>query len=178
VNVLECQVTLCHYGVLCVDGWEKKFLIHFEFRLLHNKMCNKSRGMNTFWWHFSFEINTVVKKVRQHLFPLRRLKRFGNWPSDPQKVLQLHHWEHLDWLHHRLVWQLLGIWLDGATEGGTNCTVHHWGWPPCHLGLLFQAVSEEVQVNYHRPLRYRSAKTGTRRLLNSFYPQAIRLLIS
>jgi hypothetical protein len=28
---------------------------------------------------------------------------------DPQKVLQLHHREHPDWLHHRLVWQLLGI---------------------------------------------------------------------
>jgi hypothetical protein len=28
---------------------------------------------------------------------------------DPQNVLQLHHREHPDRLHHRLVWQLLGI---------------------------------------------------------------------
>jgi hypothetical protein len=33
--------------------------------------------------------NTVVKRVQQCLFPLRRLKGFG--PSDPQKNLQLHH---------------------------------------------------------------------------------------
>ena len=29
-------------------------------------------------------------------------------PSDPQRVQQLHNQEHADWLHHRLVWQLLG----------------------------------------------------------------------
>ena len=29
--------------------------------------------------------------------------------SDPQNVLQLHHREHLDWLHPCLVWQLLGL---------------------------------------------------------------------
>jgi hypothetical protein len=27
----------------------------------------------------------------------------------PQKVLQLHHREHPDQLHHCLVWQLLGV---------------------------------------------------------------------
>jgi hypothetical protein len=38
--------SLCHYGVLCVDGWENNiYVFHFEFRL-----CNtQSRGMNTFW---------------------------------------------------------------------------------------------------------------------------------
>jgi hypothetical protein len=35
----------------------------------------------------------------------------------PQKVLHLHHREHLEWLHHRLVWKLLGIRSQGATEG-------------------------------------------------------------
>jgi hypothetical protein len=44
-------------------------------------------------------------------------------PLPPQKteksrhVLQLHHLEHLDWLHHHLVWQLLGNRPQGATEG-------------------------------------------------------------
>ena len=38
-------------------------------------------------------------------------------PSVPQKALQLHHREQLDWLHHRLVWQLLGIRPQGTTEG-------------------------------------------------------------
>jgi hypothetical protein len=38
-------------------------------------------------------------------------------PSYPQKILQLHHWEYPDWLHHHLVWQLLGIRPQDATEG-------------------------------------------------------------
>ena len=58
---------------------------------------------------WSKHTNTVVKRARQRLFPLRRLKRFGMGPSDPKIVLQLNHREHLGWLHHRLVWQLLGI---------------------------------------------------------------------
>jgi hypothetical protein len=53
-------------------------------------------------------IKTVVKRVRQNLLPLRRLKRFGMGPQN-LKVLQLHHREHPDQLHHHLVWQLLGI---------------------------------------------------------------------
>ena len=40
---------------------------------------------------------TVVKRAQQLLFPLGRLKIF----------VQLHHREHPDRLHHRLVWQLL-----------------------------------------------------------------------
>ena len=39
--------------------------------------------------------NTIIKFSEDTtvvgLFPLRRLKRFGMGPSDPQKVLQLHH---------------------------------------------------------------------------------------
>ena len=49
---------------------------------------------------------TVVKRAQQNLFPLRKIW-YGS--SDPQKVLQLHHQEHPDRFHHRLVWQLLGI---------------------------------------------------------------------
>ena len=63
--------------------------------------------------------------------------------SDPQKVLQLHHREHPDWLHHYLEWQLLGIRLQGATEGSAYGPVHHWGQASCHPGPLYQAVSEE-----------------------------------
>ena len=49
---------------------------------------------------------TVVKRARQRLFPLSRLKRFG---MGPQILKKLHHREHPDHLHHLLVWQLLGI---------------------------------------------------------------------
>jgi hypothetical protein len=57
---------------------------------------------------------------------------------------QLHHWEHLDWLHHRLVWQLLGIQPQGTRKGHAYSLVHHWGLAPCYPpGPLCQAVSVE-----------------------------------
>jgi hypothetical protein len=50
---------------------------------------------------------TVVKRAPQNLFPLRKI---WHGSSYPQKILKLHHREHPpDWLHHCLVWQLLGL---------------------------------------------------------------------
>jgi hypothetical protein len=57
---------------------------------------------------WSKHTKTVAKRVRKNLFPLRRQKILHGSP-DPQMVLQLHHREHPDRLHHPLVWQLLGI---------------------------------------------------------------------
>ena len=45
--------------------------------------CLASSGVDT-------HTHTVVKRARQHLFPLKRLKRFGIGPQI-LKVLQLHH---------------------------------------------------------------------------------------
>jgi hypothetical protein len=42
-------------------------------------------------------------------FPHQETEKIWHGSPDPQKVLQLHHREHPDRLHHRLVWQLLGI---------------------------------------------------------------------
>jgi hypothetical protein len=44
---------------------------------------------------WSKHTKTVVKKAQQHLFPLRRLKRF-RMGTQILKVLQLHHREHPD----------------------------------------------------------------------------------
>uniref|UniRef100_A0A674B018 Kit ligand n=1 Tax=Salmo trutta TaxID=8032 RepID=A0A674B018_SALTR len=49
-----------------------------------------------------------------------------------------------DWLHHCLVWQLLGLRPQGTTESSAYGPVHHWGQAPCHPGPLYQAVSEEA----------------------------------
>jgi hypothetical protein len=101
-------------------------------------------------------------------------------------------WEHLDWLHHHLVWQLLGIRPQSTTKCGAYGPVHHWGWAPCHPGPLYQAVSEEgskMIKDFSHPShilfsllphdkQYRCTKSGTNRTPNSFYPQAIRLLNS
>ena len=51
---------------------------------------------------------TVMKRARQCIFPLRRLKRFG-MGLQILKVLPPHHRVHPDWLHLCLVWQLLGL---------------------------------------------------------------------
>uniref|UniRef100_A0AAZ3PJ91 Tuftelin n=1 Tax=Oncorhynchus tshawytscha TaxID=74940 RepID=A0AAZ3PJ91_ONCTS len=67
--------------------------------------------------------------------------------SGPQKVLQLHHREHPDRLHHCLVWQLLGLRPQDSTEGSVYSPVHHWGQASCHPGPLYQAVSEEGPKN-------------------------------
>jgi hypothetical protein len=109
-------------------------------------------------------------------------------PKDPRKVIQLYYWEHLDWLHHRLIRQQLGIWPQGATEGSAYDPVHLWGRAPCHPGPPYQAVSEEDPKNGQRfqPLlsmlphdkRYWSTKSRTEMILNSFYPPATRLLSS
>jgi hypothetical protein len=84
------------------------------------------------------------------LIPPQEAEKTLHGPSVPQKVLQLLHPEHLDWLHHRLVWQLLGIRPQGATEGSAYDPVHHCGRAPCISGALYQAVLEEVPKNCQR----------------------------
>ena len=71
---------------------------------------------------------TVVKRAQQCLFPFRRMKRFG---MDPQ-ILKMFYsctieniligcstawYGNCDWLHHCLVWQLLGLRPQVATGG-------------------------------------------------------------
>uniref|UniRef100_A0A8C8H9J2 Ubiquinol-cytochrome c reductase iron-sulphur subunit N-terminal domain-containing protein n=1 Tax=Oncorhynchus tshawytscha TaxID=74940 RepID=A0A8C8H9J2_ONCTS len=54
--------------------------------------------------------------------------------NDHQKILQLHHREHPDGLHHCLVCQLLGLRPQGTTEGSAYGPVHHQGQASCHPG--------------------------------------------
>ena len=42
-------------------------------------------------------------------FPPQATEKIGRDSPDPQKVLQLHHREHPEPLHHNLIWQLLSI---------------------------------------------------------------------
>ena len=81
---------------------------------------------------------TVVKRARQHLFPLRRLKIFDMGPQILKKLYSCTFDSILpDWLHHRLVWQLLGLYPQGATEGSAYGPVHHWGQASCHPGPIY-----------------------------------------
>ena len=125
----------------------------------------------------------VVKRARQNLLPHKETEKIWHGSSDSQKVLQLHHREHPDRLHHCMVWQLLGLRPKRTTEGSVYGSVHHWGQASCHPGPLYQAVSEEGPKNCQRlqphglfsllphSKRSWSAKCRSKRLLNSFYPK-------
>jgi hypothetical protein len=51
---------------------------------------------------WSKHTKTIAKRAQQKPFPPQETEK-------KRKVLQLHHREHPECLHHRLVWQLLGI---------------------------------------------------------------------
>jgi hypothetical protein len=73
---------------------------------------------------WSKHTSTVVKTARQRLFRLWRLKRFG---MDPhlQKVLQLHHREHLDWLHPRWYCNFSASDCKALQRVGVYDPLHH-----------------------------------------------------
>ena len=118
------------------------------------------------------------EEARQCLFPVMRLCRFDIGPQI-LKVLQLH--------NHCLIWQLLRIWSQGATEGSVYGSVNCWGRAPCHPGPLHQRKALKMFKDSRHPSykllpllphgkRFRCRKSGTNRTLNSFYSQAISLL--
>jgi hypothetical protein len=48
----KSMFSLCHCGVLCVDGWENVFFMHFILNIGSNTKCGIS--MNTFWRHCKY----------------------------------------------------------------------------------------------------------------------------
>jgi hypothetical protein len=123
---------------------------------------------------WSKHTKTVMKRARQNLFPLRRRKRFG---MDPQKVLQLHHREHSDWLHHCLVWQLLSLTV-AKLPAIQDLYTRRCQRKALKMVKYSSHPSHRLFSMLPHSKRYRRAKSRSRRLLNSFCPQAIRLLNS
>ncbi len=64
----------------------------------------------------------VLKKAHQHLFFLRRLRKFGTSPRI--LLLHLHCGEHPDRLYHRLVWKQYRWQPQGSAKGRANCPPH------------------------------------------------------
>jgi hypothetical protein len=95
----------------------------------------------------------------------------------PKKVLQLHHREYPDGLHHRLVWRLLSLRPQGTTEDSAYGPVHHCGQAYCHPGSLYQAVSEEgpatLVIDCSLFSRTASGSGAPSLGPRGFYPQAI-----
>ena len=94
--------------------------------------------------------NTIGKRGRQRLFPLRRLKSFGMGPPIFKK------------LHSCTIENILTgyftAWYDNCLASDHKalqrvvCTIltHHWGRVPCHPGPLYHAASEEGSKNGQR----------------------------
>ncbi len=94
-----------------------------------------------FTW--SSHTDAVMKKTHQRLFFLRRLRKFGMSPSNPQNILHLHCGEHPDQLHHRLVWKQHRWQPQSSAKGCANCPPHCWRWASLPPGHLHQAVYKE-----------------------------------
>ena len=72
------------YAPILIDGAAVEQVESFKFPGVH--ITNKlTRSKHT---------TTVVKRARQSLFPIRKLKMIWHGSSDLQKVLQLQHREH------------------------------------------------------------------------------------
>ena len=115
----------------------------------HRRGCSgEGRHHNKLSW--SKHTKTVVKRARQRLFPLRRLKRFGMGPSDPQNVPQLHYRE-----HPGCITACYGKCLASDRKVlqrvvRTAQYITQYIQASCHPGPLYQAVSEESPKNCQR----------------------------
>ena len=140
------------------------------------------RGHFFFCWVYILFSSYICEDGRTKPIPLQETENICNGSLDPQKVLQLHHREHPDGLHHCLVWQ-----LHRLVRTAQYIT---WAKLPA-IQDLYAKQCQRTALNIvkdsshpsHRLFallqhgkRYRSAKSRSKRLLNSFYPQAIRLL--
>ena len=121
--------------------------------------------------------------------PPQETENMWHGSSDPQKVLQLCHREHPDGLHHCLVWQLLSLRQKATTVVHTAQSITGAKLPAiqdlytrrCQRKAL-KIVKDPSQPSHRlfsllpHGKRCQRAKSRTKMLLNSFYPQAIRLL--
>ena len=71
---------------------------------------------------WSKHTKAVVKRARQNLIPLKRLKRLG---MGRQILKKFYSCIIESWLYHCLVWQLLSLQPQGTTEGSAYGPVHH-----------------------------------------------------
>ena len=128
----------------------------------------------------------VEEGATAHLQP-QKTEEIWPDPSNPYKLLQMHHWEHPVGLYHRLIQQLHCLQLHGSPEGGAVSPRHHWGHTDIYSTWCHRKAKKIIKdLSYGRftllPSRrqrpYRCIKAGTERLKNSFYLHALRLLNS
>ncbi len=115
-----------------------------------------------------------------------------NEPQNPQVLLHLHCGEHPDRLHHRLVWKQ-HRWQTAALQRVVRTACHIVGGELPSLQDIYtrrctrkaRRIIKDSSHPSHRLLsllpsgrRFRSIRSRTSRLRDSFFPQAIRLMNS
>ena len=141
---------------------------------------------------WSKHTKTAVKRARQNLFPLRRLKRFGMGPQILKRFYSC--------TIESILTGCITAWYGNCSASDrtmlqmvVRTAQYITGFlPPATQGLCNRRSQRKAHIivrdsshpSYRlfsllpHGKRYRWAKSRTNRLLNSFYPQAIRLLNS
>ena len=139
---------------------------------------------------WSKHTNTVMKRAQQNLFPLRTLKRFGMGPQIPQKFYSC--------TIENILTGCITAWYGNCLASDRKALQSVVSTAQYITGVKLPAIQDLYSRRYQRKAlkivkdsshpshrlfsllphgkRYRSAKSRSKRLLNSFYPQAIRLL--
>ncbi len=83
------------------------------------------------------------------LFP-KETEEVWHERQHPHKLLQAHHQELADRLHHGLIWELVCPQLQITTESGGRGTEHNCQQAPGHSGHLSPAVLAEGTQRHHQ----------------------------
>ena len=177
--IVEYRKRRAEHAPIHINGAVVEWVESFKFLGVH--ITNK---LSTKWSKY---IKTVVKRARQYLFPLKRLKRYGMGPQMLKKLYSC-----------TILTGCITAWYGNCLASDRRLlqrvvrTVQYiTGAKIPEIQDLYtrrcqrkpQKIVQDSSHSNHRLLslqphgkRYRSAKSRSKRLLNSFYPQAIRLL--
>ena len=117
--IVDYRKRRTEHAPILIDGAVEEQVESFKFPVVD--ITNKLS--------WSKHTKTVVKRARQNLFPLRRLKRCGMGSQTLKRFYSC------------LVWQVPGLRPQDTTEGSAYVPVHHWGQASCYPGPLYQTVS-------------------------------------
>jgi hypothetical protein len=178
--IVDYRKRLAEQGPIDIDRAVVARVESFKFLGIH--ITNKLS--------WSKHTKIVVKRARQHLFPLRRLKIFGMGPQ----ILKRFYSCTIDciltgcitaWYGNRLASDLKALqrvvqtaqYITGAKLLAIQDLYNRRCQRKAHKIVRDSShPSNRLFSLLPHGKRYRSAKSRTKRLLNIFYPQAIRML--